>query len=126
MAALLSIYLLLKSLSSKLLTPPSADKNNSCTQLKDCSPMTLSHWSFSSKSGLGFFFYIAAPFPALFILTILLDKFQKKSCFEDINILNKAIKFFNRNKFSLYPYITIYVQFIAKIRTTRIKVVQHF
>ena len=30
-AALISIYLLLQPLSSKLLTPPSADKNNSCT-----------------------------------------------------------------------------------------------
>ena len=55
-AAHLSIYLLSKPLLSKLLTPPSADKKNSCTvQLEDCALMTLSHWSFSSQSRNGFF-----------------------------------------------------------------------
>ena len=53
-AAHLSIYLLWKLLSSKLLTPPSADKRIRI-QLKDCTLMTLSHWSFSSQSRLGFF-----------------------------------------------------------------------
>ena len=53
-AAYLFIYLLLKPLSSKLQTPPSADKRIRI-QLKDCTLMTLSHWSFSSQSRLGFF-----------------------------------------------------------------------
>ena len=39
----------------------------------------LSQWSFSSQSRLGFFLYIAASFPALSILTVLLDKCQTKS-----------------------------------------------
>ena len=43
----LFIYLLLKPLSSKLLTPFSADKKNSL--------LTFSHWSFSRQSRLGFF-----------------------------------------------------------------------
>ena len=60
--------------------------------------MTLSHWSFSSQSRLGFFLEIAAHFPALSILTILLDKCQTKS-FEDANILIKAIlKFCTTNQ----------------------------
>ena len=55
-AAFLSIFLVLKPLLSKLLTPPSADKKNSCkVQLKNCALMTLSHWSFFSQSRLGFF-----------------------------------------------------------------------
>ena len=53
--AYVSIYLLLKALSSKLLTPPSADKKIR-VQLKDCALMTLFYWSFSSQSEL-FFFY---------------------------------------------------------------------
>ena len=55
-AAHLFIYLLLKPLSSKLLTPPSADKKIR-VQLKHCTlmRMTLSYWSFSSQSRLGFF-----------------------------------------------------------------------
>ena len=53
-AAHLFIYLLLKSLSSKLPNPPSADKRI-CLQLKDCTQMTLSHWFFSSQSRLSFF-----------------------------------------------------------------------
>ena len=52
--------------------------------------MTLSHRSFSSQSRLGFLLQIAAHFPALSILTILLDKCQTKS-FEDMNILIKAM-----------------------------------
>ena len=55
-AAYLLIYLLLKPRSSKLLTPPSADKKNlSTVQLKDSALMTVSHWSFSSQSRLGLF-----------------------------------------------------------------------
>ena len=57
-------------------------------QLKDCTLMALSHWSFSSQSQLSFFLY--AHFPALSVLTILLDKCQMKN-FEDVNILIKAI-----------------------------------
>ena len=53
--------------------------------------MTLSHWSFSSQSRLGFFLQIAAHFPTLSILTILLDKCQTKS-FEDMNFLIKSMK----------------------------------
>ena len=53
-AAHLFIYLVLKPLSSKLLTPPSADKRIH-VQLKDCTLMTLSHRSFSSRSQLRFF-----------------------------------------------------------------------
>ena len=50
----LFIYLLLKPMSSKLQTSPSANKKIR-VQLKDCTLMTLSHWSFSSQSRLGFF-----------------------------------------------------------------------
>ena len=68
-------------------------------QFKDCALMTLSHWSFSSQSRLGFFLLLAAPFLALSILTILLYKCQTKSCFEDMNILITAIlKFFTTNQ----------------------------
>ena len=74
--ALLSIYLLLKPLSSKVRTPPSANKKNIRVQLKDSALMPLSHWSFSSQSRLGFFLQIAASFHALFILTILIDERQ--------------------------------------------------
>ena len=41
-AALLFIYLLLNPLLSKLLTPPSADKKNSCTDLRLCTNDILS------------------------------------------------------------------------------------
>ena len=51
--------------------------------------MTLSHWSFFSQLRLGFFLKIAAHFPALSILTILLKKCQTKS-FEDMKILINA------------------------------------
>ena len=54
-AVFLPTYLLLKSVSSKLLTPLSAYKKNSCTHRKDCAQKTLSHWSFFSQSLLGFF-----------------------------------------------------------------------
>ena len=61
--------------------------------------MTLSHWSFSSQIRLGFSLQIAAPFPSLSILTILLDKCQSKTCFEDMNNLIKAIlKFCTTNQ----------------------------
>ena len=52
--------------------------------------MALSRWSFFSQSLLGFFQLIATPFPMLSIVTILLDKCQTKSCFEDMNNLIKA------------------------------------
>ena len=51
--------------------------------------MTLSCWSFFSQSRLDFFLKIAAPFPALSILTILIDYCHTKSCFEAMNILIK-------------------------------------
>ena len=54
--------------------------------------MTLSHWSFSSQSRFGFFLQIAPPFLTLFILTSVLDKCQTKGCFEDMNILIKAMR----------------------------------
>ena len=50
----LFIYLLLKSLSSKLLTCPLPTKRIR-VQPKDCTLTTLSHWFFSSQSRLGFF-----------------------------------------------------------------------
>ena len=53
-AALLSIYLLLKPLLSKLLTPPSPTKRIR-VQIQDCALMMLSHWSFFTQSRLGFF-----------------------------------------------------------------------
>ena len=59
--------------------------------------MTLSQQSFSSQSLLGFFL-IATPFPALSILTILLDKHQVKS-FENINILIKVQLFVGKSFF---------------------------
>ena len=40
--------------------------------------MTLSHWSLSSQPWLGFFLLIAAPFPALSIMTTILDKTDEK------------------------------------------------
>ena len=52
--------------------------------------MTLSHWSFFSQSRLGFFLKISASFPALSILTILLDKCQTKSL-EDMNVFIMAM-----------------------------------
>ena len=89
--ALLSIYLLLKPLLSKLLTPPIADKKIRVL-FKECALMTFFHWSFSSQSRLGLFLQIAAAFfPTLSIPTILLDNCQTKSCFKDMNILIKAI-----------------------------------
>ena len=53
-AAHLFIYLLLKPLLSKLLPGPLPTKKIRI-QLKDCTLMTLSHWSFSSQSRFGFF-----------------------------------------------------------------------
>ena len=91
-AALVSIYLLLNPLLSKLLTPLSADKKNSCTALK-----IVYYWRsriglFFSQSWLSFFLSIAAPFPALSIETIILDRCQTK-IFEDMNIFIKILPF---------------------------------
>ena len=88
-AALLSMYLLLKPLLSTLLILASSIKKN-CALFKVCALMMLSYWLFYSQSLLGFFLCIAAPFPALSILTIFFDKCQTKS-FEDMNISIQAI-----------------------------------
>ena len=53
-AALLSICLLLKPLSSKLPTPTSADKRVR-VQLKNYALITLSHWSFPANHGSAFY-----------------------------------------------------------------------
>ena len=68
--SLFSIYLPLKPLSSKRLSPLSADKKNPRTAL-NCAPMPLSCWSFWSQSRLGFFLYIATAFHTLSILRFL-------------------------------------------------------
>ena len=77
------------SLLSKLLTPPSDDKKNSYTN------DTLSSILFRPITAQ--LFPIAAPFPALSILTIPLDKCQMKS-FENINILIKVELFLGGKK----------------------------
>ena len=79
-----SIYLLLKSLLSKLLTLPSADKKNFFPTLRLYTNDTLSSILFQPVTA--WLFPTAAPFPVLSILTIPLDKCQMKS-FENINIL---------------------------------------
>ena len=64
--------------------------------------MTLSHRFFSSQLLL-VFFPITAPFPALSILTIPLDKCQMKST-ENINILDEIILFCLKNFFFLKSF----------------------
>ena len=78
------------SLLSKLLTPPSADKKNMFSTLRFYTNDVLSWILFQPITAR--LFPIAAPFPALFILMIPLDKCQMKS-FENINISIK-VKFF--------------------------------
>ena len=83
-AALLSIYLLLKPLSSKLPPLPSADEKNLCTNdalsLIFFQPITARLFPTNNRS-----------FSCASILTIFLDNCQTTSCFEDMNILIKAI-----------------------------------
>ena len=76
--ALLSIYLLLKPLSSKLPTPTSADKKNSCTAKRLCTNDALSLVFFQPNTAR--LFFINNPtFRALSILTVLVGKCQTKS-----------------------------------------------
>ena len=87
-AALRFTYLLLKPLLSRLFNPTLCRQKEFVYSLKIVI-MTLSCWSFFSQSRLDFFLKIAAPFPALSILTILIDYCHTKSCFEAMNILIK-------------------------------------
>ena len=64
LAALLSIYLLLKPLSSKLLTLPAADKKNLCTASRLCTNDTFSLVFFQPIT-TWLFLQIAALYPAL-------------------------------------------------------------
>ena len=89
------IHLLLKPLLSKLLTPPSADKKNSCTAQRLYTNDALSAILFQPITAR--LFPIVTPFPALSILTILLDKQLMKS-FKNINVLIK-VKLFCWKKF---------------------------
>ena len=100
-APILSIYLLLKPLSSKLLTLPSSDKKQFVNSLKIERKCTLSYYScFSQLIAARLVPIFGSFFPTLSILTILLDKCQTKICFEDMNILIKAIlKFCTINQF---------------------------
>ena len=103
-AALLSIYLLSMLLSSKLLTPPSADKKEFLHSLKDSALMTLCHWSFSIQSRFVFFPIIDASFPALSNLAILLDKCRTKN-FENehSNSSNKSRQGGRKGKGVVFP-----------------------
>ena len=65
--------------------------------LKICTQMTLSHWSFSHPTNHCAAFFYSRYFPALPILTILLDRCQMKSFIDD-NILIK-IKVFEKKMF---------------------------
>ena len=71
----------------KLLTPPYADKKNSCTAQRLYTNDALTAILFQPITAR--LFPIATPFPTLSILTILLDKQLMKS-FKNINILIKV------------------------------------
>ena len=88
------IYLLLKSLLSKLLTPPSANKKNLCTALRLHIYDALSSILFQPITARSF--STAAPFLVLSILTM---------CFKDINLLIKMKLFFLKHVFSEKAFI---------------------
>ena len=64
-----------KATFTKLLTPPSAHKKNSCnsSKIEWCALKTLSQWSFFNRLRLCFFLQTAVLFSELSILTILFE-----------------------------------------------------